>query len=111
TISNPRISRRCVSKTPQYKDPTRLYSGLMGQRMNKEQPIVSDPELQAVLDRFDRTIKANPRDDLFEAKPASAKIIQLPLWPEPVRGAPNTLLRSAFFAAIHSKGAKKSVSR
>jgi hypothetical protein len=29
--------------------------------------------------------------------------MQLPIWPEPVRGAPNTLLRSAFFAAIHSK--------
>jgi hypothetical protein len=30
-------------------------------------------------------------------------IEQLPIWPEPVRGAPNALLRSAFFAGIHSK--------
>ena len=35
--------------------------------------------------------------------PQSAKIIQLPLWPEPVRGAPNAILRSALFAGIHSK--------
>ena len=33
-----------------------------------------------------------------------ANIIQLPLWPEPVRGAPNTFLRSALFAAIQGKG-------
>lgn len=28
---------------------------------------------------------------------------QLPIWPDAVRGAPNALLRSAFFAGIHSK--------
>src|SRR6516164_315819 len=38
-----------------------------------------------------------------DKNPPRAVVIQLPLWPEPVRGAPNTLLRSAFFAAIHSK--------
>ena len=32
---------------------------------------------------------------------ASAKVIQLPLWPEPKRGAPNAVLRGALFAAIH----------
>ena len=37
-------------------------------------------------------------------KPASAKVIQLPLWPEPKRGAPNAVLRSALFAAIQGKG-------
>jgi hypothetical protein len=31
------------------------------------------------------------------------RAIQLPMWPEPMRGAPNALLRSALFAAIHSK--------
>ena len=30
-----------------------------------------------------------------------AKVIQLPLWPEPKRGAPNAVLRGALFAAIH----------
>ena len=29
------------------------------------------------------------------------KVIQLPLWPEPKRGAPNVVLRGALFAAVH----------
>ena len=33
-----------------------------------------------------------------------AKVIQLPLWPEAKRGAPNAALRSALFAAIQGKG-------
>ena len=32
-----------------------------------------------------------------------AKVIQLPLWPEPKRGAPNVVLRGALFAAIQGK--------
>ena len=34
---------------------------------------------------------------------ASADIIQLPLWPEPKRGTPNSFIRSALFAAIQGK--------
>ena len=34
---------------------------------------------------------------------AVAKVIQLPLWPEPKRGAPNAVLRGALFAAIQGK--------
>ena len=30
-----------------------------------------------------------------------ATVIQLPLWPEPKRGAPNAVLRGALFAAVH----------
>ena len=37
-------------------------------------------------------------------KPASAKVLQLPLWPEPKRGAPNAVLRGALFAAVQGKG-------
>ncbi|MGZ8245243.1 plasmid replication initiator TrfA [Methylomagnum sp.] len=33
----------------------------------------------------------------------TAEIIQLPLWPEPVRAMPNPVLRSALFPAIQSK--------
>ena len=33
-----------------------------------------------------------------------AQVIQLPLWPEPKRGAPNAVLRAALFAAIQGKG-------
>ena len=32
-----------------------------------------------------------------------AKVVQLPLWPDPVRGVPNPLMRSALFAAIQGK--------
>ena len=37
-------------------------------------------------------------------KRGPAEVIQLPLWPEPKRGAPNAVLRSALFAAIQGKG-------
>ena len=33
----------------------------------------------------------------------TAQVIQLPLWPEPKRGTPNSFIRSALFAAIQSK--------
>ena len=36
----------------------------------------------------------------------SAEIVQLPLWPEPARGTPNSFLRSALFAAIQGKTRK-----
>ena len=36
-------------------------------------------------------------------RPAPAKVIQLPGWPEPKRGVPNAVLRSALFAAIQGK--------
>lgn len=32
-----------------------------------------------------------------------SKVYQLPLWPEPVRGTPNPVLRSALFAAVQGK--------
>ena len=37
-------------------------------------------------------------------RPAPAKVIQLPLWPESKRGAPNAVLRGALFPAIQGKG-------
>ena len=37
-------------------------------------------------------------------RPAPAKVIQLPLWPESKRGAPNAVLRAALFAAVQGKG-------
>jgi len=38
-----------------------------------------------------------------KATKSTAQIIQLPLWPEPVRAVPNDILRSALFAAIQGK--------
>lgn len=35
-----------------------------------------------------------------ERQSAPAKVVQLPLWPDPVRGVPNGFLRSALFGAI-----------
>ena len=37
-------------------------------------------------------------------KPAPATVIQLPMWPEATRGAPNAVLRGALFAAVQGKG-------
>ena len=39
-----------------------------------------------------------------EERRPTAKVIQLPLWPEPKRGAPNAVLRGALFAAVQGKG-------
>ena len=39
--------------------------------------------------------------------PPNAKAVQLPMWPDPVRGGPNALLRSALFAGIASKKRKQ----
>jgi hypothetical protein len=36
----------------------------------------------------------------------AAKVYQFPIWPEPERGVPNELIRSALFAAIQSKDRK-----
>lgn len=53
-------------------------------------------ELTTVLNRLGTTIAARH----------SARIIQLPLWPEPKRGAPNSFIRSALFAAVQGKARK-----
>jgi hypothetical protein len=77
--------------------------------MNEQQPKPTDaelnPELAQVLYSLGTKIAAGAKaqgPQPPEPKPP-AKVYQLPFWPDPVRGAPNTLLRSAFFAAIHRK--------
>jgi TrfA protein len=72
------------------------------------EPRPPDPDLAEAIASLGRTIQANPHPEPSAPnKPVTAQIIQLPFWPEPVRGAPNALLRSAFFAAIHSKKRKE----
>ena len=45
--------------------------------------------------------KARPKAEAApQAQPVPAKVVQLPLWPEAVRGVPNGILRSALFGAI-----------
>jgi hypothetical protein len=66
-------------------------------------------DVDRALARLGEAIAANPTKHEPEPPPtpAKGKLIQLPLWPEPVRGAPNSLLRSALFAAIQSKTRKQ----
>lgn len=70
-----------------------------------------NPELRQVLGRIQQHItreEARPKPTAPRA-PAplpprqTAQVIQLPLWPEPTRGTPNSFLRSALFAAIQGK--------
>jgi len=63
-------------------------------------------ELAETLESLRRTMETNPRitePDKHLPPAIAQRVEQLPFWPDPVRGAPNTLLRSAFFAGIHSK--------
>jgi TrfA protein len=68
---------------------------------------MSDPErisdsLATVLERFQRTVEKNPPVEEPQAtKQISATVIQLPLWPEARRAAPNAVFRSALFPALH----------
>ena len=59
-------------------------------------------KLAAAVARLGSAIAANPKKQQPEPSPP-AKVYQLPLWPEPVRGTPNSFLRSALFAAIQGK--------
>src|SRR6516165_10168925 len=63
----------------------------------------TNPDMAATLRSFMALRHTVPPKPPAPEKPTTAKILQLPLWPEPVRRAPNVLLRSAFFAAIASK--------
>ena len=47
--------------------------------------------------------KMQQREAKAKPKRPPAKVIQLPLWPEAKRGAPNAVLRGALFAAVQGK--------
>ncbi|MBV8453050.1 MAG: TrfA family protein [Deltaproteobacteria bacterium] len=65
-------------------------------------PKPMDPDLQKALESLERTIEANPpKAEPEPQKPPPAKVIQLPLWPEARRAAPNAVFRSALFPALH----------
>ena len=46
----------------------------------------------------------HPAEARLAARSGTAKVIQLSLWPEAKRAAPNAVLRAALFAAIQGKG-------
>jgi TrfA protein len=59
-------------------------------------------ELAETLESLRRTIQANPPQPEPQPKKQSpATVIQLPLWPEARRAAPNAVFRSALFPALH----------
>ena len=72
----------------------------------KEQPGEIDRSLESLFQSIREKEAARKAE---EAAPAplpprrSAQVVQLPLWPEPARGTPNSFLRSALFAAIQGK--------
>ncbi|HEX3000738.1 MAG TPA: plasmid replication initiator TrfA [Armatimonadota bacterium] len=56
--------------------------------------------VEKALTSLGALVAARPQQ---QEPPPKAKIVQLPLWPEAVRGTPNAFLRSALFAAIQGK--------
>ena len=62
---------------------------------------ITDPSMKERLASIHQGIQK--RQKRQPQKPKSADIIQLPLWPEPARGVPNSALRGALFAAIQGK--------
>lgn len=56
--------------------------------------------LLAKVEKAKASQKARGPVELPTVPAAPPKAVQLPLWPEPVRGVPNSILRSALFGAI-----------
>jgi hypothetical protein len=57
--------------------------------------------VEKALTSLGAAIAARPQQE--EPPKTKAKVVQLPLWPEAVRGVPNSFLRSALFAAVQGK--------
>ncbi len=72
----------------------------MKKTLSRLQQTLNDPRTKAKQARREAEVLKRP------SAPQSAQIIQLPLWPEPVRGVPNSALRGALFAAIQGKNRK-----
>lgn len=60
---------------------------------------ITDPKIRSTLKSLSQTIAQQAAG----SSKRPAEVIKLPLWPEPKRGAPNDVLRSALFAAIQGK--------
>lgn len=57
-----------------------------------------------MTDRLSQHLAALEKSIKQKAKrPQTAKVVQLPFWPEPTRGVPSSALRGALFAAIQGK--------
>lgn len=66
---------------------------------------ITDPKLRASLSAIQEAMVQRQHKDVVKpTKAKTAEIIQLPLWPDPARGVPNSALRGALSAAIQGKG-------
>jgi hypothetical protein len=65
---------------------------------------------QRVAEIQERAKQRTEREPSPDAPPAPSNVVQLPLWPDVVRGVPNAALRSALFGAI-KKGARAYLER
>ena len=71
-----------------------------------------DPDLAEALASLERIINANPHKEEPEPeKQLPAKVIQLPLWPEARRAAPNAIFRSALFPAVNFQSGRPYLER
>lgn len=61
-----------------------------------------DLALKRSLNALGEAVRERKREKLEAAE--TAEVVQLPLWPEPKRGVPNSVLRGALFAAVQGKG-------
>ena len=60
--------------------------------------------LENALDSLGRSIREHEESrSRSQKKPTVGELVQLPLWPEPARGLPNSTLRGALFPAIQGK--------
>jgi hypothetical protein len=65
--------------------------------------------IQEIRESIERNKKENSKDESSSGKPLAlqgSNVVRLPVWPEPVRGVPNGMLRSALFGAI-KKGPRR----
>jgi hypothetical protein len=63
-------------------------------------------DLTAKIAEMQQQAKQRAESKPLASEPLPKNVVQLPLWPEPTRGVPNGVLRSALFGAI-KKGARR----
>jgi hypothetical protein len=109
------IGHGCARQANDRQDAPGLRARVMqGDNMSDEtdREKETSASLAASLATLDRRkalraakISAGEFKEETEATPSAQtqRPLQLPMWPDPVRGAPNTLLRSAFFTATHKE--------
>src|SRR5713101_1262236 len=65
---------------------------------------VKDPQLRAQLELLGQRMAASPREDAdCPPPPATAKVIQFPLFPHETRPVSNDMARSALFSCVQGK--------